>query len=891
LGNTRRVDVPARAAHILPISHNTSHSPSPTHAARRRFPVNGLLTRLERAELPARPLQVPTPAATQVTSGLGSGPLRPPTPTARQVGQRRRREREREHARVSDDGLTARQRGQRARRACEQASTSASASVLQEPDGLTARQRSQRARRAREHAEREAQQSNTSTIPIRCPAALPTPPTTQRPPAPTRSVLDDGSLPLARRAYREPRQRHDLGQMDAECLRCHALHWVAERVEHREHGWGFGICCDHGIVQLPAFPDPPEELKQLLIGQDHDSREFRENIRQYNASLAFTSLGVQIDNSVNRRGSGPYIFRIHGELRHRSGSLLPSPGQQPAYAQLYIHDPREALNHRMARNPNLLRRTMEKLQTMLNCTHRYSTIYRHAFERLEAHPDILNLSLSILLDKDRDKRRYNLPTSDEVAVLIPGDETNPGGARRDIVLHRRDGPLQRLSDLNPAYPALHYALLFPHGSHGWHYEMRMHEPDKPKPRRLTQSRYYAYYLFERAHEFSTILRGGRLLQQFLVDNWAMTEQNRLAYLQQNQDTLRAALYSGLQDHLRASDEADLNALGQKVILPSSFTGSPRYMQQLFQDSLAIGRYCHSIDLFITVTANPKWPEIMRELKEGERPEDRPDITTRVFQLKKKAILEDILKNGIFGRTVAHVYTIEFQKRGLPHMHLLIFLDPRNKIRTPEDVDSCIRAYWPDPDTEPLLFATVQRCMVHGPCGELNPNAPCMENGKCTKGFPRPFSEETRMNAEGYPQYRTPDDGRKYRVGNHDVDNSWIIPYNAYLSAKYDCHINVQTSVSFAALKYITKYIHKGPDRATLQLEDGNEINKYLDSRYVSSCEAAFRLFHFDLHDHAPSVTRLQVSQLCTVCFWRWHSHAVISAGPPPWSALGSLRPR
>jgi hypothetical protein len=291
------------------------------------------------------------------------------------------------------------------------------------------------------------------------------------------------------------------------------------------------------------------------------------------------------------------------------------------------------------------------------------------------------------------------------------------------------------------------------------------------------------------------------------------------------------------------------------------------MQQLFQDSLAIGLYCCSINLFITVTANPCWPEITCKLKEGEHAKDCPNITTHVFQLKKKAILDNILKHGIFGQTAAHVYTIEFQKCGLPHMHLLIFLHPQDKIQTPKDVDSCIRAYWPDPITEPLLFEIVQRCMVHGPCGELNPRALCMENGKCTKQYPRPFQDTTQMNTKGYPEYWTPDDGCKYRVGTHMVDNSWIIPYKAYLSARYNCHINVKTLVLFAALKYITKYIHKGPDQATVHVEDGNKINKYIDSRYVSSCEATFCLLQFDLHHHSPSVTRLQVSQCqCNLIF-------------------------
>ncbi|EIW59200.1 uncharacterized protein TRAVEDRAFT_121299, partial [Trametes versicolor FP-101664 SS1] len=107
-----------------------------------------------------------------------------------------------------------------------------------------------------------------------------------------------------------------------------------------------------------------------------------------------------------------------------------------------------------------------------------------------------------------------------------------------------------------------------------------------------------------------------------------------------------------------------------------------------------------------MTANPRWPEVERELLPGQTPSDRPDLIARVFQMKKKALLHDILKNGIFGRVVAHIYTIEFQKRGLPHMHLLIFLDRRDKLLDPASVDTLIRATWPDPQTEPLLFEAV-----------------------------------------------------------------------------------------------------------------------------------------------------------------------------------------
>ena len=74
---------------------------------------------------------------------------------------------------------------------------------------------------------------------------------------------------------------------------------------------------------------------------------FRQHICQYNAALAFTSLGVEVDNSINEGGGGPPTFCIHGELCHWLGSLLPRHGDRPTYAQLYIYDPRKALEHQM----------------------------------------------------------------------------------------------------------------------------------------------------------------------------------------------------------------------------------------------------------------------------------------------------------------------------------------------------------------------------------------------------------------------------------------------------------------------------------------------------------------------------------------------------------------
>jgi len=102
----------------------------------------------------------------------------------------------------------------------------------------------------------------------------------------------------------------------------------------------FGICCLQGQIQLPLFQPLTGILHNYLTRDDHSSREFHNNIQQYNAAFAMTSVGVKIDNSVTRQ-SGPYCFKIQGKLHHLTGALLPHGNQTPIYAQIYILDTAE----------------------------------------------------------------------------------------------------------------------------------------------------------------------------------------------------------------------------------------------------------------------------------------------------------------------------------------------------------------------------------------------------------------------------------------------------------------------------------------------------------------------------------------------------------------------
>jgi len=458
----------------------------------------------------------------------------------------------------------------------------------------------------------------------------------------------------------------------------------------------------------------------------------------------------------------------------------------------------------MQRNGGLDPDVMYRLGGLISEHHRWARVFKQAHEIFQ-RSNTNEVSLRLTVNRNQDRRRYNLPTSDEVAVVIPGDETQATGSR-DIVLRRRDGQLHRVNEGSAMYECLQYPLFFVYGESGYHYDLT---ESSTSNNRLSRTDYAAYRIQQREPEFSLLLRGGRLFQQYLVDMWAAADQSRLNYFRYHQPNIRASVYSSVSDAV--DNNVDLHGVGQRFVLPSSYTGGCRYMKQCLQDALTLARFHKKIDLFITVTCNPNWPEITRELLPGQTAADHPDLCARVFDMKKEAIINDIYAHGVFGKAVAYVYTIEFQKRGLPHMHILIFLQPEDKISTPEQVDSAVWARWPDPETQPLLFETVKHCMVHT-CG-----ARCLENGKCSKSYPKSFQPRTSVNDEGYPLYHRPQDGPSYDIRGTMISNQWIVPYNPWLSAKYNCHINVECLASFATLKYVNKYIHKGSDRTTLRV--------------------------------------------------------------------------
>ena len=375
--------------------------------------------------------------------------------------------------------------------------------------------------------------------------------------------------------------------------------------------------------------------------------------------------------------------------------------------------------------------------------------------------------------------------------------------------------------------------------------------------------------------------------------WVSVENQKLTFQRLNQKALRADTYKNLKEETQKlhedlspredgmfSDDSQRPAVGRKI-LSSSFVGSPRWYNAKFQDGMAICREYHKPDYFITMTCISKWPEIKELLEEGQSPQDRPDIVARVFRLNKDQLMQDLKSGGILGKVVAHMHVVEFQKRGLPHVHILIILADCDRTLSVESVDSIVVAELPPDraDIEDLQKAAeVQRLrdievtnMIHGPCGSENPHSPCMLNGKCSKNFPKDFQKQTSLDTDNnYATYqrRAPEDGGHQFVcpkTNKIIDNRWVVPYCPFLSLRFNCHINVERCTSPKATKYLYKYVTKGSDRAmvatVIEDQDGqprDEIADYEDLRSVGSSEETWHLMAFPITDRYPPVHALRV---------------------------------
>jgi hypothetical protein len=269
-------------------------------------------------------------------------------------------------------------------------------------------------------------------------------------------------------------------------------------------------------------------------------------------------------------------------------------------------------------------------------------------------------------------------------------------------------------------------------------------------------------------------------------------ESRLAYIRSNQERIRRedATLMGLH-----GVEATEN-----IYLPSSFLGSNRWAAEQVSDSLAIAAAFGSPTFFITMTCNPEWPEIQSQLRPGQNFTDIPIVVVRVFK-RKLALLEQALKTMFpnAGVQLYLIHSVEFQKRGLPHVHILVkyAMDCTH----PTDIDKVVSAEIPDDPTDAVL---VRKFMMHNhPPATHPPSKYCQResaegNRTCRFRYPQKLQNQTTIDVEGRVQYRRRNPG-----------DEMVVPYCLELLRKFRCHINFEVANTSHIFQYLFKYLHKG----------------------------------------------------------------------------------
>ena len=295
-------------------------------------------------------------------------------------------------------------------------------------------------------------------------------------------------------------------------------------------------------------------------------------------------------------------MQVHGATYHMASRLFSDDPGNGLYAQVYLYDHSTALKRRTSTTLRLRDDIVADLQNMMDRESPYVQLYRHMRDIVREHraPDAY---LGFAAARDEDLRRYDHPQQLEQAIVFVGKEGEPP-INRDIVLWPHEFAAHRISELSEHLDPLAYPLLFPRGELGWHPALRhdaRHRTDKYN--RITPIQFFAHRLMVRRDDQGQGPRrsilphcGGMLFQQFICDAYSRAEAQRLNWYRQNQASLRVEQYQGLYDAVYLGEQThEKPKIGTQVLLPSSYPGCPRAMQQNYLDALCLVRQYGRID--------------------------------------------------------------------------------------------------------------------------------------------------------------------------------------------------------------------------------------------------------------------------------------------------------
>ena len=375
------------------------------------------------------------------------------------------------------------------------------------------------------------------------------------------------------------------------------------------------------------------------------------------------------------------------------------------------------------------------------------------------------------------------------------------------------------------------------------------------------------YIFQkRSERFNRFLHFERLLQHFLMNVFVCCELNDLNWIRKNQQQLRADLYNDVMNRL--NEEANFNDIDSKIIvLFFSHVDSSRYMKVKKQNAFALIRIFDKSTFFIIFTCNSEWKKLKKDLSFEIVSINRSDFVARIFQLKLRKLMKNLIERHVLDEMKIHIYVIEFQKRDLSHAHILIIVVSKNDVNS-DNVDDAMKTLISNSNVNKEFYDLIIKNMIHKNCLN-NVNVVCHdEKNNCIKFFSKSLSEIIDLNHRSdyslYERHVMPS------IENTSWNNTWMISYNSWLLKRYRAHINVEICIFAKSVTYFYKYIYKKSDSADVSTTIINqssshrndvdasvdEMRIFHDVRWINFCETVWRILNLSIEEIKLSVTRL-----------------------------------
>ncbi|XP_060519139.1 uncharacterized protein LOC132697601 [Cylas formicarius] len=372
---------------------------------------------------------------------------------------------------------------------------------------------------------------------------------------------------------------------------------------------------------------------------------------------------------------------------------------------------------------------------------------------------------------------------------------------------------------------------------------------------------------------------GKLRLQYIIDADVKIEYNDVSWAEKNQKVLRSDTYDSLKRFLEMRT-AEINEgneglarvrPGRIIILPTTIPGTRRYYHNGYLDSLALCAKLRRVPTYlVTFTSNKNWQEVIDEMNRRDKSVSDignfPEVLCRVFEQKLNALMRDLTERQILGKIEGYVVRVEFQKRGAPHAHILLYLSREDVPVSGEDVDRVIYARWPEPSDGngfESLRHLVNTFMIHNKC-DIEPENVEQEiddNDEEEEQEGEIGVENSRVRR---PPCWTVVDRCRWKYPKQQISSTVfkIEKQILYRRPPCVCFFNRQQN-RFVGNEFGT--LRRKPDPANIQCVemqvntiDWNEAAAFLKIRYIGPHEAVYRILGNGIFHISHTIEKLPV---------------------------------